>query len=82
MKLPVRLPSGGEAAAMGGAIQALWCLAGGGAPGTSAVIGDLVDEHVVLEGAVVEPDAKAAEAYDRAYDVYSQYLKALSPLYI
>jgi xylulokinase len=67
---------------MGGAIQALWCLAASGAaPGTSAAIGDLVDEHVVLEGAVVEPDAKAAAAYDEAYNVYSRYLKALSPLY-
>ena len=82
MKLPVRVPSGGEAAAMGGAIQALWCLAASGAaPGTSAAIGDLVDEHVVLEGAVVEPDTKAAGAYDRAYETYSRYLKALSPLY-
>jgi xylulokinase len=82
MKLPVRLPSGGEAAAVGGAIQALWCLAASGAtPGISTAIGDLVDEHVVLEGAVVEPDAKVAEAYDQAYNVYSQYLKALSPLY-
>ncbi|MDR1506797.1 MAG: xylulokinase [Treponema sp.] len=94
MKLPVRAPSGGEAAAMGGAIQALWCLAcsGKGAvagtaavastvAGTSAAVEDLVDEHVVLEGAIVEPDAPAAAAYDEAYDTYSRYLRALGPLY-
>jgi xylulokinase len=74
LKLPVRLPSGGEAAAMGGAIQALWCLGLG-------EIGSLVDEHVVLEGALIEPDKKAAAAYDEAYGVYSRYLDALSPLY-
>jgi xylulokinase len=75
LKLPVRAPSGGEAAAMGGAIQALWCLD----PGTS--IGSLADEHVVLEGALAEPDPKAEAAYDGAYEIYSRYLEALSPLY-
>jgi hypothetical protein len=67
---------------MGGAIQALWCLnniAGTQNPGTS--IGALVDEHVVLEGALAEPDSKASAAYDEAYGVYSRYLEALSPLY-
>jgi xylulokinase len=81
LKLPVRAPAGGEAAAMGGAIQALWCLANGGAPGLSASIGELCGEHVVLEGALTEPDGKAAAAYDEAYAVYSGYLAALSPLY-
>ncbi|MDR2661451.1 MAG: xylulokinase, partial [Treponema sp.] len=81
LKLPVRAPSGGEAAAMGGAIQALWCLAHGGAAGLNTSIGELCGEHVVLEGALVEPDSKAAAAYDEAYAVYSGYLGALSPLY-
>jgi len=74
LKLPVRVPSGGEAAAMGGAIQALWCL--GAAP-----IGKLVDEHVVIEGKIVESDSKEQAAYDEAYGIYSRYLEALSPLY-
>jgi xylulokinase len=79
MNLPVRVPAGDEAAALGGAIQALWCLDGSG-PATP--IEALVDEHVVMEGgATVNPDSKAAAAYDRAYGEYSRYLGALSPLY-
>ncbi|MCL1929153.1 MAG: xylulokinase [Treponema sp.] len=80
-KLPVRVPSGGEAAAMGGAIQALWCLAHNGLSGISKAIGDLCDEHVVTEGALIEPENVAVVAYDTAYSVYSGYLGALSPLY-
>ena len=80
-KLPVRVPSGGEAAAMGGAIQALWCLAHSGVSGISKSIGELCNEHVVTEGALIEPDAAAVAEYDKAYSVYSGYLGALSPLY-
>jgi xylulokinase len=80
-KLPVRVPSGGEAAAIGGAIQALWCLAHNGVSGISTAIGDLCDEHVVTEGALIEPDSQAVAAYDKAYSIYSGYLGALSPLY-
>ncbi|MDR2209936.1 MAG: xylulokinase [Spirochaetaceae bacterium] len=85
LRLPVRVPAGTEAAAMGGAIQALWCLAcagdpaAGGSPGSS--IEELVDRHVVLEGPLVEPDERTAEACDKAYEAYSRYLGALSPLY-
>jgi xylulokinase len=80
MNLPVRVPAGDEAAALGGAIQALWCLERGAGRGTS--IESLVDEHVLLEGgATVTPDPTAAAAYDRAYKEYSKYLGALSPLY-
>jgi xylulokinase len=81
LKLPVRVPSGGEAAAMGGAIQALWCLAHTGVSGLSKNIGELCDEHVVTEGALIEPDSASTAAYDQAYAVYSRYLEALSPLY-
>jgi xylulokinase len=84
LKLPVRVPSGAEAAAMGGAIQALWCLAntgGAGAGSLSKSIGELVDQHVVLEGTLVEPSAKVSAAYDDAYGTYSRYLGALGPLY-
>jgi xylulokinase len=81
LKVPVRVPSGGEAAAMGGAIQALWCLANNGVSGLSKSIGELCDEHVVTEGAMIEPDSASVSAYDEAYAVYSRYLAALSPLY-
>ncbi|GHT59028.1 xylulokinase [Spirochaetia bacterium] len=76
MNLPVRLPAGDEAAAMGGAIQALWCLEGKGA-GIEA----FTEAHVGLEGNLINPDPVSAAAYDKAYGEYSRYLGALSPLY-
>ena len=84
MNLPVRIPASSEAAAMGGAIQALWCLVrkSPAAGGKKVAIETLADEHVALEGGVtVKPDKKDAAAYDKAYAVYSRYLGALSPLY-
>ena len=80
MNLPVRIPAGNEAAAMGGAIQALWCLER--SRGGKVSVEALVDAHVVLEGgATVKPDRKDVAAYNKAYEVYSRYLGALSPLY-
>jgi len=82
MKLPLRIPASAEAAAMGGAIQALWCLSRNSPDGKKATIEALTDEHVALEeGVTVKPDKKDAAAYDRAYAEYSRYLGALSPLY-
>jgi len=78
MNLPVRLLTGKEAAAMGGAIQALWCLENSAGRKTS--IEDLTDKHVTLDAAI-KPDKKTAAQYNDAYAVYSKYLGALSPLY-
>jgi xylulokinase len=78
MNLPVRILVGSEAAAMGGAIQALWCLQR--SQGVKSSIETLADEHVAL-GATIKPDKKSADEYDKAYAVYSKYLGALSPLY-
>ena len=78
MTLPVRIPTGSEAAAMGGAIQALWCLKK--SEGAKTSIEDLTDEHVAL-GDVIKPEKKSVEKYNDAYAVYSRYLGALSPLY-
>jgi xylulokinase len=78
--LPVRVPAGDEAAAMGAAIQALWCV--DRAAGLKTKIGELCDAHVVLEGGTtVQPDPKAVKAYDAAYAEYNKYLAALGPLY-
>jgi len=80
MNLPVRIPASTEAAAMGGAIQALWCIFNSGHKKVS--IEKLAEEHVVLEdGVTIKPDKKAVAAYDKAYEHYSRYLGALSPLY-
>jgi xylulokinase len=85
MNLPVRVPKTTEAAALGGAIQALWALENRKKPapaGGRQGIGALTDAHVALEGgATIKPDAKSVRAYDAAYEVYSRYLGALSPLY-
>jgi len=78
MNLPVRIPAGTEAAAMGGAIQALWCLET--SEGKKTTIEALADKHVAL-GAIVKPDKKNVTLYNDAYAVYSRYLGALSPLY-
>jgi xylulokinase len=76
LNLPVQVPAGDEAAAMGGAIQALWTLE------KNASIESLVEELVILDGgARVNPDAASVAAYNQAYEVYSRYLEALSPLY-
>ena len=78
MNVPVRIPSGSEAAAMGGAIQALWCLDHQNGKKTS--IETLAEEHVSL-GEIIKPDKKNVSLYNDAYAVYSKYLGALSPLY-
>ena len=84
--LPVCVPATGEAAAMGGAIQALWCLlnnsADSGRTSKKVPIEALSAEHVAMdEGVTVKPDRKAVQAYNRAYENYSRYLEALRPLY-
>ncbi|MDR2397633.1 MAG: xylulokinase [Spirochaetaceae bacterium] len=79
MNLPVRVPSGNEAAALGGAIQALWTWKKGD---EAYSLESLVEEHVILEGgARVDPDPASVGAYNQAYTTYSRYLRALSPLY-
>jgi len=80
MNLPVRVPASTEAAAMGGAIQALWCMLS--SENNKVSIETLTDENVALEaGVTVKPEKKAVAAYDRAYEQYSRYLGALSSLY-
>jgi xylulokinase len=84
MNLPVRVPASAEAAAMGAAIQALWCLLSRLPDGKKKKpsIASLAEEHVALEGgATVKPDKKAVAAYGKAYAEYERYLGALSPLY-
>ncbi|GHU07496.1 xylulokinase [Spirochaetia bacterium] len=80
MNLPVRVPAGDEAAALGGAVQALWCL--DRTLGKDTSIESLVDAHVVLEGgATIQPESDSVKAYNTAYTEYTRYLEALSPLY-
>jgi xylulokinase len=80
MNLPVKRPVSAEAAAMGAAIQALWCLLK--REGQSVGIAELADEHILIrDDESIIPDTGAAAAYDKAYAGYNTYLKALAPLY-
>lgn len=77
--LPVRLPLGEEAAALGAALQALYCAET--VAGKAPRLIDIVGAHVMMDGGVIEPDpARAARCAD-AYGEYLSYLEALRPLY-
>ncbi|MCL2129252.1 MAG: FGGY-family carbohydrate kinase [Treponema sp.] len=77
MNLPVQVPASSEAAALGGAVQALWAL-----NPKETSIETLTKEHIALEGGlVIKPDQKSVKAYNKAYEEYSKYLGILSPLY-
>ena len=81
MNLPVKRPENDEAAAMGGAIQALWCLENEQA-GKVGSIAKLTDEHIrINEVDCIKADPASVVAYDKAYAEYNKYLAALSPLY-
>jgi xylulokinase len=79
MNLPVRVPSGEEAAAFGGAIQALWTLEK--TLNKAASIETIAGEHVVVEGSAILPDAKSVSDYESAYSEYLKYLDTLKVLY-
>jgi xylulokinase len=81
LDIPVKRPVNAESAAMGGAIQALWCLLKH--EGTPAEIAALTDEHVdISDTESIQPDRTTVAAYNTAYAEYNKYLKALTPLYI
>ncbi|GHV34285.1 xylulokinase [Spirochaetia bacterium] len=81
LNTPVKRPVNAESAAMGGAIQALWCLLK--QKGTPADIAALTDEHVdISDTESIKPDSNTVALYNRAYEEYNKYLKALTPLYI
>ncbi|GHV74543.1 xylulokinase [Spirochaetia bacterium] len=81
LDIPVKRPVNAESAAMGGAIQALWCLLKHG--GNAVPIAALTDEHVdISDTESIKPDSIAVALYNKAYAEYNRYLKALTPLYI
>jgi xylulokinase len=81
MNVPVKVPSNSESAAMGGAIQALWCLLK--QEGKPSDIQKIAAEHIVIdETKTVLPNAQNVAAYNEAYTEYNKYLDVLSPLYV
>ncbi|MDR2193117.1 MAG: xylulokinase [Treponema sp.] len=80
MNLPVKRPVNAEAATMGGAIQALWCLLK--REGVNSTIAELTDEHILIrDDESIVPNAGTVAEYNKAYAGYNTYLKALTPLY-
>ena len=81
MNLPVKRPLNDEAAAMGAAIQGIWCYKT--LKGEKADIAALTDEHVAInEDEAITPNPAARPAYERAYAEYCKYLGALTPVLI
>lgn len=75
MGLPLTVPTIGESAAFGAALQALWALEGGS-------ISDIVASHVSYdEEKSRDVDPEANEQYRDAYRRYQAYVDAVSPLY-
>jgi xylulokinase len=82
MNLPVKRPSSAEGAAMGAAVQALWCLLSRDHAGKPVSLQALCDEHIELEEKDnVIPDPRNVAEYDKAYQEYKKYLNTLSVLY-
>ena len=79
MNLPIHVPALDEAAALGGAVQALWCLKN---MSGKCSIAKLCAEHIKLdETKTAKPIAKNVKAYDKAYAEYTKVVDTLAPLY-
>ncbi|WP_020683192.1 xylulokinase [Marinobacterium rhizophilum] len=79
MNARVLCPEIGEAAALGGAIQAAWCDLNRAGQNTS--LESLCDRFVAFDDAgAVEPVAKDVQAYEAAYNIYRRHLQALYQL--
>ena len=80
LHLPVAVPAMAEAAAFGGALQALWTLQL--SQGESVDLGDLTDTHIEMEkGSRCYPDKQAALKYEAVYSTYCKYVETLAPLF-
>jgi xylulokinase len=80
MNVPVKRPESDEAAAMGAAIQALWCLQK--TRGEAASIAGLCAAHVAIrQDECAAPNPAAVPLYEAAYAEYQKYLAALTPVF-
>lgn len=77
MNVPITVPVSEEAAALGAAVQALWCLEGGGAKR----IKELCGEHIQLDKAKSAVPGNSAGEYEKAYADYIELLGAVKTLY-
>lgn len=78
--LPVVVPTITEAAAFGGALQALWCLEH--TEGRPTTIEAIVADHVILDrSAGCTPDNEAVKAYAKSYENYKKYVSTVEPIF-
>lgn len=81
LNLPVKVPVNSEAAAFGGALQALWCLET--KAGNKVTMAELADAHVALdESKTTMPIAENVAAYNTAFEEYKKILAQVSPMYV
>ncbi|GMO35299.1 MAG: xylulokinase [Termitinemataceae bacterium] len=81
MNMPVKQPLISESAALGGALQALWCMEIKNG-NTAATIESICAEHVkISKDDDVLPNAKNVDIYNESYNLYNTYLNALKDIY-
>ncbi len=69
-----------EAAALGGADQALWCLKN--QTGKCDIV-ELCAEHIILDTSKsADPIPENVAAYNAAYEEYNKVLNQVAPLYV
>jgi xylulokinase len=79
--IPVRVPTVGEGAALGAALQALWTYQR--EQGVNIVLQELVDTHLKLDPArACVPQQAAVTAYGEHYRQYLRHVAAITPLYV
>jgi xylulokinase len=76
----VACPRVDEAAAFGGALQALWMLEG--QRGALRPIAELVAEHVPSDAEAIEPDSRSQEIYKGVYREYLEVVRLLTPKFV
>jgi xylulokinase len=80
LNLPITVPVLSEAAALGGAVQALWTLEL--LSGKIIGIKEIVREHVEIDDAkTCRPNRETAAVYEKVYKEYSAYVDALSSIF-
>ena len=78
--MPVRVPTVGEGAALGAALQALWMYRH--EQGDNIPLQELVDTHLKLDPAqACVPQQAAVTAYSEYYQQYLRHVAAIPPLY-
>lgn len=78
--LPVVIPTISEAAALGAALQAFWCLENHS--GSGEQIDTIVTEHVSLDTkATCKPVEQHVDAYAEVYSTYKDYVSLVKPMY-